>query len=129
MQVIEKIELKNTTISLLADNIFRIQMKENTVVDIDDVKEVQVYKRKLIGNKKHTVLLISPKHGSATREARDYSASAEVNENAVGKAIVLNSLVMRIIVNFFINYNKPPVEHRAFENEKEALEWLRSLNK
>lgn len=129
MEVIEQIELKNATVSLLDRNVIRIKVKEGNLIDIDDVKEIQVAKRKLIGDLKHTVLLISPKHGSATREARDYSASSEVNLNAIAKAVVLNGLVMRIIINFFMNYNRPPVEHRVFENEKEALEWLSGLNK
>lgn len=127
MQVIERIDLKNVTVSLLDQSVVCIKVKEGTHLDIGDVKEIQVAKRKLIGDAKHTVLLISPKCGSATREARDYSASAEVNLNAIAKAVVLNGLVMRIIINFFMNYNKPPVEHRVFESEKEALEWLRGL--
>jgi hypothetical protein len=128
VQVIEKIELENVTVSLLSQNVIRIQVKERALLDVKDVKEIQAAKKKLIGDMKHTVLLVSPKYGSATREARDYSASPEVNLNAKAKAVVLNGLVMRIIINFFMNYNKPPVEHRVFENEKEALEWLRSLN-
>ena len=128
MQVIEQIKLKNMTVSLLDQNVVRIGVKEDTVLEVSDIKEIQEAKRKMIGDAKHTVLLVSPKYGSATREARDYSASPEVNENAIAKAVVLNGFVMRIIINFFMNYNKPPVEHRVFENEKDALEWLRSLN-
>jgi hypothetical protein len=128
VQVIEKIELKNVTVSLLRQNVVRIKVKEGANLDIDDVKEIQIVKKKLVGNTKHTVMLVSPKTGSATREARDYSASTEVNLNAIAKAVVLNGLVMRIIINFFMNYNKPPVEHRMFENEEEALKWLRSLS-
>ena len=127
MEVLEEVELKNVIVSLLEDNIIKLRIKEQSIVDIDDVKEVQVVKRKLIGDKKHTVLFVTPKLGSMTREARDYSASPDVNLNAIAKAVVLNGLAMRIITNFFINFNKPPVEHKVFENEIDALEWLRTL--
>ncbi len=127
--VIKHVDLKSVTVSLLEGDIIKLKIKEKCIVDVDDVKEVQAVKRSLIGDKKHTVLFVTPNFGSMTREARDYSASPEVNRNAVAKAIVLNGLAMRIITNFFINFNKPPVEHRAFENEKDALKWLRSLTK
>ncbi len=121
------IKLKSLTITLIEDNIIRVQVDEHCVVDLDEVKEVQKAKRALIGNQRHSVLFITPKFGTMTKEARELSATKEVNMYAMGKAIVLNGLAMRILANFFINFNKPPVEHRAFENENDALEWLRTL--
>lgn len=129
MEVLEEVELKNVTVSLLENNIIKLKIKEHSLIDVDDIKEMQVAKRNLIGDKKHTILFVTPRLGSMTREARDYSASPEVNLNAIAKAVVLNGLTMRIIANFFIHYNKPPVEHRVFETEKEAFEWLQTLDK
>lgn len=126
-KAIREVKLKNLTITLVEDSIIRIEVDEHCVVDIDEVKEVQKVKRSLIGDQKHSVLFITPKFGTMTKEAREYSATKEVNVNAMGKAIVLNGLAMRILANFFISFNKPPVEHRVFENEKDALRWLRTL--
>ena len=116
MEVLEEVELKHVFVSLLENDVIKLRVKEHSIIDIDDVKEVQGAKRTLIGDKKHTVLFVTPKLGLITREARDYS-----------KAVVLNGLAMRIIVNFFINFNKPPVEHKIFENEEEALNWIQTL--
>ncbi len=126
-KAIKEVKLKNLTITLVEDNIIRIEVDEHCIVDIDEVKEVQKVKRSLIGDQRHSVLFITPKFGTMTKEAREHSASKEVNIHAMGKAIVLNGLAMRILANFFINFNKPPVEHRVFENEEDALEWLRTL--
>lgn len=126
-EVLKQVELQKLTICLLPDNMIKMIIKEQSVIDLNDVKEIQNIKRELVGEEEHTVLFITPKMGTMTREARDYSSSQEVTKNALGKAIVLNGLAIRIITNFFINFNKPAVEHRAFENEKDATEWLRSL--
>lgn len=128
MEFLKKIELEKLTMYLLEGNIIRIVVKERSIIDIDEVKEVQKVKRTFVGDQKHTVIFITPKFGSMTKEARDYSATDDVNMNAIGKAIVLNGLAIRIITNFFINFNKPPVEHRAFETEKEAMDWLKTLS-
>ncbi len=128
MKVLKDIKLKHVIIYLLEGNILKIVVKEKSVIDVDDVKEIQKAKRALIGDQKHTVLFITPQWGSMTKEARDYSALPEVSANALGKAVVLNGLAIRIITNFFIKFNNPPVEHKVFENEKDALAWLKTLN-
>ena len=127
MEILKEIELKSVIVYLLEGNLLRIVVKEKSVIDVDEVKEIQKAKRALVGDQKHTVIFITPQWGSMTKEARDYSALPEISVNALGKAVVLNGLATRIITNFFINFNNPPVEHRAFENEKEALAWLKTL--
>lgn len=126
-EIINSIELKNAVVYLLDGDIIGVKAKEHSVIDLEDVKEVNRAKRELIGNKKHFVLIVTPKDGSITKEAREFSASEEVNLNAIAKAIVMNGLAMRIIVNFFINYDKPPVPHKAFETERDALDWLKKI--
>lgn len=127
MEVIKEVVLKNLTVSLMEDNIIRVKVNEHSIIDVSEVLELQKVKRSMVGDQRHSVMFITPKFGTMTKEARELSASKEVNINAMGKAIVLNGLAMRILANFFINFNKPPVEHKCFENEKNALEWLRTL--
>lgn len=127
MEVLKEVVLKHLTVSLIEEDIVKVIVHEHSIIDVDEVEELQKVKRLLIGDKRHSVLFITPEFGTMTKEARNLSASKEVNLNAIGKAVVLNGLAMRILVNFFINFNKPPVVHRAFENEKDALEWLRTL--
>jgi hypothetical protein len=128
MEFIKKIELDYLTMYLLEDNIIKMIVKEKSIIGIEQVREVQRVKRELIGDQKHSVIFITPKHGSMTTEARNYSATHDVTMNAKGKAIVLNGMALRIVANFFIRFNKPLVEHKAFESEKEAMDWLRTLN-
>jgi hypothetical protein len=125
---LRKIELNYLTMYLLDENIIKMVVHERCIIGIEEVKEIQRAKRELIGDQKHKVIFITPKFGSMTTEARNYSATEDVTMNSLGKAIVLNGLAIRIIANLFIKFNSPKVEHRAFENEKEAMDWLRTLN-
>jgi hypothetical protein len=127
LEIINSVELKHSVISLMAGNLIKIKVKDHSILDVEDIKEIQKAKRELIGDQKHTVLFVTPRYGSITKEAREFSASHEANENAEAKAIVMNGLAMRIITNFFINYDKPPIEHKAFETERDALEWLKEF--
>jgi hypothetical protein len=127
-EIINSVTLKNSVISQLQGNIIRVKVKEYSSLDVEDIREILKAKRELINDQKHTVLFITPRYGSITKEAREFSATYEANENAVAKAIVLNGLAMRIIANFFINYDKPPIEHKAFETERDAIEWLKKIS-
>lgn len=42
-------------------------------------------------------------------------------------AMIANSLANKLIMQFFIQFNKPPYPYRVFEKEDEAELWLKSL--
>ncbi len=123
-KIINSIELEKAEISLLENNIIEILIKEYALIEVIDVKKFQEAKRALNGNKKHCVLFVTPKTGIITKEARELSASLEANENAIAKAIISSNLGMRIIINFFISYNRPDVLHKAFESRQDGIDWL-----
>ena len=127
MKIIESVELERAVISLMDNSIIKIHIKEHSVVDVDDIIKFQEAKRTLIGDSIHSVLFITTKLGTLTKEAREFSAAPEVNINAKAKAIVAANLGMRILTNFFISVNKPPILHKAFSNEKDAIIWIKEI--
>lgn len=42
-------------------------------------------------------------------------------------AMIANSLANKLIMQFFIQFNKPPYPYRIFENEIDAVKWLQSV--
>ncbi len=127
MKITGSVELERAVVYLLDDHIIKIGVKENADLEIDDIKKIQVAKKSLIGDKNHVVMFAAPKQGSILREAREFSASKEVNLNAVGKAIVTPGWTARMISNFFLYTNKPPIIHKVFENEADAYNWLNKI--
>ena len=49
--------------------------------------------------------------------------------NACRSAAVLlvDNMANRLIANFFIQFNKPPYPYRVYEDQEEAIKWLKSL--
>lgn len=74
-------------------------------------------------------LITVGKYTTITKEARDYAASDEANKYTLADGYVLHSFHQKIIANFFIKFNKPKMPVRFFNNEEDALEWLRQFVK
>lgn len=118
---------QKAVISLLKGDIVKMVPIENGEMDIIDLEEIQKAKFELVEERKYAVLFVTPNTGVMTKEARAFASGPLVNRNAVAKAIVIKNLGMRLMASFFIKFNKPVVEHRLFENEESAAEWLRSM--
>lgn len=58
-----------------------------------------------------------------TKEARDYMAN-EGNDLVTASGIVVSSPLMKMLINFYINVNKPKNPTRMFMNKESALVWL-----
>jgi len=58
------------------------------------------------------------------REARAYYSGGF----ATAVALLVGSPVTRVMANFFIGLNKPPVPTRLFTSEDEAVAWLKGFS-
>lgn len=59
-----------------------------------------------------------------TREARDYLASGIVGAYCLALAILVDSPVNKVLMNFFITVSRPVFPTRLFTSKAEALAWL-----
>lgn len=60
-------------------------------------------------------------------ESRDFSASAEGLRFTIADAMVVSNLGQKMLVSFYLKFNKPAKPSKAFSNETQAMEWLLSL--
>ena len=123
-KIVSSICLDKSTLTLLEDGILKIEIKEGAIVLAEDIMELQQPKLELSENKPHCVLFIMPRFGSLTKEGREFSASPAANVNAIAKAVIAPNLGMRIVANFFISRNKPPIPHKVFTKQEDAILWL-----
>jgi len=61
------------------------------------------------------------------KEARENGTRPEVQKYTKAAAMVLNSLAHRILANFIIRIQRPPVVTRSFNNMPDALAWIGKL--
>ena len=63
---------------------------------------------------------------SIDREARAYYAGTEICSVQTAAALVIDNYLERVIGNFFMGINKPRQPTRLFNNEADAIEWLKN---
>lgn len=102
----------------------RIRIKENSFLELEDMKAINAAKDELAGDSLYTVLFVAPENGGVSSEARAFAATAACYHNAIAKAIIVKSIAPRLIANFFIKVNKPPAPTRVFSNEAAGINWL-----
>ena len=124
----KNIKTAKAEISLLKDNIVRMQILDYTHLEEEDVVEFNHIKKGLVGNNIHKVLLVSGKYTTISKEAREFSGKREIGENRIAKAIVVNSLAQALIANFFVKFQKSQSKVKVFSREDEALLWLKSVS-
>lgn len=123
--VIKTIQIKQAKVSLLAGDIIKIVPVEHVDYNVEMMKEIQEAKKELLGDKKHSVLMIAPRMGDMDKEAKALASGEFANKNAIAKAIVCKNMGTQLLARFFVKYNKPSVEHGLFQTEEEAIVWLK----
>ena|ERR1051326_3399245 len=121
------IETNVAFISLVDGDILRIEFKPDVLVEVKDMEENKEAYRKLIGDKKVYLLSIAPATATLTHEARNLFASPGRSSFKLAEGFVISSLAHRIMANFISKVQKPKHPLRFFDNEDEAMKWLREI--
>jgi hypothetical protein len=120
----DSIKCAKYKVSWLEGNVFKIDVNESAFLELDDIREIQMHKAQLTKGALYCVLFVCPHFGNLSKECREYLALPETNVNAVAKAVITPNMGTRMLTDFFILVNKPPVLHKAFSNISEAHEWM-----
>ena len=121
---INTIDLKHSVIILRDDGIIELHANDHHVYTIEDVKENVRAFGELTGNKKAPVLIIGGSFSSLDDKTREFMATEESLKYSTAEAFLITSLAQKILINFYIKFNKPLVPTRVFTDKEEAIEWL-----
>lgn len=109
-------------------NILRVRSISEEVIDLEEVKSCfQIYESLGCKTGNSLQILYTSNILGMTRDAREY-VGLNGKYYFKASAIVGTSLATRIIINFFRNFFKDPVQLKLFRTDEEALEWLLSLD-
>lgn len=125
--VISLKEFKHSKIQLLDNGIVELHSNDDTVYDVDMIKEVVNEIGNLTGGKKCKQITIAGIYTSVTKEGRDFMASDEAVKFTIAEAFVIQSLAQRILGNFFLKFNRPKVPTKIFTDKQKAELWLNSI--
>ena|ERR1700752_4493083 len=121
------VETRTATVFLLKDNFVKMIMKEDVVLDLDDMKENHEAENKVNNNKPHVILVDTRLNSISSDEARKFSTGDEPTKYRIAVAILFEGLSGRIVANSYLNLYNPKVPTQKFTDENEAVHWLESI--
>lgn len=111
----------------LEDSIYRFVIKEGIEMELKDAEELVKIGTGMTAGLRVGALVDSRATYTDTNEARAYFASETANRQFIAVAMVTTTLAMRLIGNYYIQSNKPNTPTRLFDNEDDAVKWLREM--
>jgi hypothetical protein len=113
-------------ICLDGEGILRIDGLPGCTQTREDAIENLAAHRQLGGGRARPLLVDLRRVRTIERGARECYVEAAPRQ-AVAVAVLVGSPLSRVIGNFFVGFNRPPVPTRLFTSEDEALLWLRGF--
>jgi hypothetical protein len=111
------------------DGIACTKVKRGSEVTVEYARENSIAVNTLLKDKKRPLLIDSRGIKSMTRDARNQFSTKGRETQTLAFGIVIGSQVSKVIGNFFMGINKPAVPTRLFDNEEEAILWLKQFLK
>ena len=127
MDTIDKIKTATGSVSFQEEGIVRYQIDQTDEITLQNVEEFLEAVRNLGDGKAFCNLVIMKEFIQVGEDARKYAAGEESNIYTIADAFVIDSIGLKIVGNFYIRYNKPVRPTRIFNNEADALVWLRTF--
>lgn len=93
-------------------------------IDLSIAQKLTEYRVNFQKGKKYPLLSNIRTIKKSTKSARDFMASEEGCEGVVVAAVLIDSPIASVIINFFIGVSKPLRLTKIFTNEEEAIKWL-----
>lgn len=119
-----KVETSVAWITLIGEDILRIEYKPYCYVDVAEFEEnLQAY-RTIMKTEKVFVLTIANTGAESSPEVRNIFASQQRSGFKIAEAFVISSLAQRIVANYVMKFQKPSHPLRFFNSEAEAMNWL-----
>ncbi|MBP7808422.1 MAG: hypothetical protein KA163_03955 [Bacteroidia bacterium] len=107
------------------DGIARTKVKPDIDITLNHALENTEVVTSFFKDKKFPILIDSRGIKSMSREAREHFSTRGRDSKTNSFGIVIKSPLSRVVGNFFLGINKPAVPTRLFDNEHDALEWLK----
>jgi len=122
-----KIVLSHSTIVLRDDGILELYTDDDHEYTITSTKENVKAFGELTQGRKVPVLIIGGAFTSVTAEARKFMATEESLLYSKAEAFLVKSLPQKMLINFYVKFNKPLIPTQTFTVKEKAIDWLKTF--
>lgn len=112
------------------DDIFIIRYLSHGPVTLETAKMMVKFRKEMTNGDECKLLVVFPRIQDASKDARAYLSTHEATEGIIGSAIVTDSIITKVIINFFLKIDagsKIDFPVRTFKSETSARKWLRRM--
>jgi hypothetical protein len=117
-------ESKEGTVKVYDNGFLEVNIREGAYLDANYVIEGKKKLDELKLGKKYYALNEAAGFYGTSKDARKLSASKEYAEHLGAIAVMVNHVSIRIILDLYLNIDKPYTPTKAFTDRKLALAWL-----
>lgn len=118
------IETSVAYITLIEEDILRIEYKPDVYVDLPQYEENLVVYRQLMKTDRAFIVTLVHPGAEMSLEVRNQFSSKERSAFKVSEAFVISTLAHKIVANFIMKLQKPQHNVEVFSTEEKAIEWL-----
>lgn len=112
---------------LRADGIMYVRISSEKEESVDLVKKMVKKMGEMVNYKKVPLLAKHEDFALPGKENRDYWATKESCPYSKADAFMVNTTALQLIANFYLKFNKPARPTKMFDDEKEAINWLKTF--
>jgi len=122
--VSEKIDSPAGSVSLWDNGILHTHTKAEMEINLPICEEIHQMALKITGGKPYPNLFTFTKYVLPDEESRNFMLLPKRLALTCADAIVVTSLAQKIIGNFYLKINRPPIPTKLFSKQEEAEKWL-----
>ena len=119
----EVIDWETSTMWFDKDGVLYSISKKVPPQTMEQVKQSLEDFKKIIGNKKISMIIDVTNTGESTKETRDFAA-VEFPKFVKAIAMISKSPLGKMLANLFFKVKKQPYPVKMFNDEREAKEWI-----
>lgn len=109
------------------DDIIHIVLAPATELEISDIDHIYTAVRRITAADTYYIIVDASDIIASSNEVRDYAARHPDAGKIRACGILCNSLSVKIIINFFLKFNKPVYPTRMFNSMNEAKVWVNAI--
>ena len=119
------VEYESFTITLRDDGIVSFHYKTDVLTE--EIAWQIVDATAALVEEPHPILVVLENVQKVPRESREVFVGEKNIASSSSVALVVSSPVQRVIGNFFMGLNRPPIPAQLFSSEQDAVDWLLSI--
>jgi hypothetical protein len=127
VESVKSIGLDFASVELFENGIIRVGFFDKQTIGESESREINNAIGALSDSKPARIMMVPQPNTAFDHGAREFSSSDEGLQYTIGDAMVINSLGHKILVSFYLKFNKPKKPSKAFDTEEAAMDWLLSL--